>query len=144
MSMLPKLFLAIASLSLCACSARRPVLYPNEAFRAESKQTIDGEIDRCMSLAKSYTGDPSVETAKETAIDSSILTAAGAVTGTAIGAVTGNVGQGAAIGAISGAGGGVSRGVFQGRSGSSESGRMYRRFVERCLSERGLETIGWR
>lgn len=136
--------LLVALLVLCSCSARRPVLYPNEAFRAEDKQTIEREIDRCMTLAKTYTGDPAVEGVKEAAVDSTILSAAGAVAGTAIGAVTGNVGQGAAIGAITGASGGVTHGVLQSRGGSSESGRLYRNFVERCLAERGLETIGWR
>ncbi len=135
----------LIALILCAgCAERRPVLYPNEAFLAEDRQTIDHEIDRCMRLAKSYTGDPDVERVRNTAEESALLSAAGAVTGTAIGAITGGVGRGAAIGAITGASGGVTRGII-GRSQSwDESNTLFRSFVERCLAERGLDTLGWK
>lgn len=128
----------------CSCAARRPVLYPNEAFLAADPEAIDQEIDRCLTLATRYTGDPDLARIKDSAEETALLSAAGAITGTAIGAVAGNVGHGAAIGAISGASGGVTRGILRRRDRWDESNSLYRNFVERCLADRGLETLGWR
>ena len=55
------------------------------------------------------------------------------------GAVLGSVGRGAGAGAAAGAAGGLVRGLFRGR----EPTPVYRRFVERCLSDKGYEVIGW-
>lgn len=131
-------------LILCSCSTRRPVLYPNAALLSADPQTIEAEIDRCMNLAKTYTGDPNVARAKEMAEESALLSVAGAVTGTAIGAVTGDLGQAAAVGAIAGASGGITRGILDHHDGWDRSTNLYRSFVERCLADKGLDTIGWK
>ena len=134
----------MASLLLAACAERRPVLYPNEAFMSADRSAIEYEINRCISLAKTYTGDPDVERIRNAAEESALLSAAGAVAGTAIGAISGGVGQGAAIGAISGASGGITHGIVSRNQSWNESNALFRNFVERCLAERGLDTLGWK
>jgi hypothetical protein len=54
--------------------------------------------------------------------------------------VTGNLGRGAAAGAAGGAAGGMTRGLFE----SGEPDPVMKRFVERCLRDKGYEPIGWK
>ena len=73
--------------------------------------------------------------AKNTAVGG----AAGTVVGGAAGAVTGNLGKGTAVGAAAGAAAGLVRGV----SKASEPSPIHKRFVEKCLRDRGYEPLGW-
>ena len=58
----------------------------------------------------------------------------------AVSAVLGrDVGKSAAAGAAGGAAHGVTRGVFD----TAEPDPVFKRFVHRCLSEKGYEIIGW-
>ena len=52
----------------------------------------------------------------------------------------GSVGRGAAAGAAGSAVVGLVRGLFRSR----EPDPVYRRFVEKCLREKGYEPIGWK
>ncbi len=71
-------------------------------------------------------------------------TAKGALIGGAAagawGAVRGDAGERAAAGAAAGAAGGLVRGILRADKPSS----TYKKFVARCLQERGYEVIGWR
>jgi hypothetical protein len=51
---------------------------------------------------------------------------------------------GAAIGAATAASWGLVRAGFRALISSRDPGPIERRFVERCLAERGYEVIGWR
>ena len=132
--------LTLAALLLIGqgCSAKRPVLYPNHQFTMAGQSVAEAEIDACMQRAREYGAGQGKggKIAKDTAAGAAV----GGATGAAVGAVVGNLGKGAAAGAAGGAAGSLTRGVI--RSGDPDP--VYRRFVERCLSEKGYETIGWR
>ena len=81
-------------------------------------------------------GDKGEELAKKTGKGAAV----GGAVGAAVGAVTGNFGRGTAAGAAGGAAGGMTRGLFE----ANEPDPVTKRFVERCLRERGYEPIGWK
>lgn len=126
----------LACLSL-ACSAYQPVLYPNSKLEQVYQDEVDRDIAYCEAVAKEYTENPS--RARRAAGDATEGAVVGGATGAAAGAVLGSVGRGAGAGAAAGAAGGLVRGLFRGR----EPTPVYRRFVERCLSDKGYEVIGW-
>ena len=65
--------------------------------------------------------------------------AKGSAWGAVGGAVVGHPGRGAMVGAASGATAGFLRGLFR-RSAPSQA---YKQVVQRCLTERGYEPVGW-
>ena len=125
-------------LLLVACSQKRPVLYPNYHLQEVGEETAQTEIDECISLAKEYgtSSSSSGKVAKSTAGGGAVGAAGGAATG----AVFGSVGRGAAAGAAGGAAVGCLTGLFR----SPEPDPVFRRFVEKCLLEKGYEPIGWK
>ena len=125
-------------LLLVACSQKRPVLYPNYHLQEVGDETAQTEIDECISLAKKYgtSSSSSGKVAKRTAGGGAV----GAAGGAASGAVFGSVGRGAAAGAAGGAAVGCLTGLFR----SPEPDPVFRRFVEKCLLEKGYEPIGWK
>ena len=95
------------------------------------------DIRKCMEMAEEYgvknqQGD---KLAKGTVGGA----AGGAVGGAVGGAISGNVGRGIATGAASGA----AVGLFYGLFSASEPSVAYRVFVNKCLSEKGYEPVGW-
>ena len=135
---LPALLLAVALIPVAGCAAKRPVLYPNYHLRMVGSEVADEDIDACMALARRYGAaeDKGGKIAKDTAAGAAV----GGATGAAVGAVVGNLGKGAAAGAAGGAAGALTRGVIR----SDRPDETFRRFVERCLREKGYEPIGWR
>jgi hypothetical protein len=135
----------VVLLSLAGCSARRPVVYPNEQYQRVGQDVAERDIDECMRRAEQFvkSGGRSTEAARNVAGSTTV----GAGTGAAIGAVGGAVGgggagQGAAVGAATGATAGFLHGMF-GAFGSQEEDPVFMNFVDRCLRERGYEPIGW-
>ncbi|HEY3019959.1 MAG TPA: hypothetical protein VGJ32_07180, partial [Solirubrobacteraceae bacterium] len=62
----------------------------------------------------------------------------------AIGAVGGAVsGRGAGTGAAVGAATGATAGAVHGAAKQTEPSPVYKRYVDRCLGERGYAVIGW-
>ena len=120
------------------CAPKRPVLYPNAALQHRGQPAAQADIDACIALAEAHQagGDQGAELAKKTGKGAVV----GGAVGGAVGAVTGNLGRGAAAGAAGGAAGGLTRGLFESR----DPGPITRRFVERCLRDKGYEPIGWR
>jgi hypothetical protein len=112
-------------------------LYPNEKLQRVGPEAAQADVDACIALAGQYGLGP--ERGKRVAAGTAETAAVGSATGAAVGAVTGSVGRGAAAGAAGGAAGGLMRGILRSR----DPNPVYARFVERCLKERGLETIGW-
>jgi len=119
------------------CRSYEPVLYPNAKLEQVYQDEVDRDIAVCEATAKEYTENPSrAGRAAGSAAAGGVI---GGATGAAAGAVLGNAGRGAGAGAAAGAAGGLVRGIFRSR----EPSPVYRRFVERCLGDRGYEVIGW-
>ncbi len=128
---------ALLALSLLAgCATKRPVLYPNEHLRSVDEERARWDVDECVRLAKQYGESESI--AGNAAESAAVGGAAGAATGAVVEGVS--VGRGAAAGAAGAGAASVMRGVFRKR----DPDPIQRRYAERCLRERGYETIGWR
>ena len=134
--LLISIFLILAVIT--GCADKRPVLYPNATLEHQGRAAADADIDACIQLAKDYgtEGDKGEELAKKTGKGAAV----GGAVGAAVGAVTGNFGRGAAAGAAGGAAGSMTKGLFE----ANEPDPVTKRFVERCLRERGYEPIGWK
>jgi len=129
--------LAPLALLLLAACATRPVVYPNEKLRASGQVAVKEDTDACIAEARAYLDSGRVpEVAKRTGESAAM----GGAVGAAVGAVAGNVGRGAAAGAAGGAAGSLAHGLFH----WNDPDPVERRYVERCLAERGYEVIGWR
>ncbi len=120
------------------CADKRPVLYPNAHLKQIGNETAQRDIDECIRLAgeSGAEGNKSAQIAKDTAGGA----AAGGAVGAATGAVLGNLGRGTAAGAAGGAAGGLVHGALR----SDEPDPVFKKFVERCLRDKGYEPIGWR
>jgi len=119
-----------------ACSGPRPILYPNDHLKQVGPDQAEQDIEECKKLAEDYVPEHDESTvAGSTAIGAGAGGAIGAVSG----AISGGAGIGAAIGAATGATAGFLRGLFQ----TSQPTPAYKAFVNRCLSERGYDSIGW-
>jgi len=129
--------LLLASSLALGCRSYEPVLYPNAKLKQVYQNEVDRDIETCEADAKEYTENPS--RAKRAAGSAATGAVIGGATGAAAGAVLGNVGRGAGTGAAAGAAGGLTRGIFRSR----EPNPVYRRFVERCLHDKGYDVIGW-
>lgn len=137
MSAARALLLVVLAGAAGACRSYQPVLYPNAKLEQVYQDEVDRDIATCEANAKEYTENPS--RAKRAAGDATEGAVVGGATGAAAGAVLGSVGRGAGAGAAAGAAGGLARGVFRSR----EPSPVYRAFVERCLTDRGYDVIGW-
>ena len=133
--------LATAVLLLTACSSgpKRPVFYPNSHLQAVGKAQAERDVDYCMALAD----DHSVSRTKDGEVGRRAAEA-GIIGGAATGAWglirdKDDIGERAAAGAAAGAVTGATRGAFK----STELSPTFKRFVNRCLGERGYDVIGW-
>ena len=124
-------------LSILACAAKRPVLYPNAQVEAVGTAAAQQDIDDCLqkAAAAGYTSNSRGNIAGSTAVGA----ATGAAVGAAVGAVAGRAGAGAAMGAAGGGTGGLIRSIF----GPRNLDPVQRRFVDQCLKEKGYEVINW-
>ncbi|MGH3055940.1 MAG: glycine zipper family protein, partial [Gaiellaceae bacterium] len=131
-----RVLLVSLALVVCGCSARRPVLYPNEQFNKVGDATAQHDIDDCLSRAEQYvkTGGQSGQTARQVGGRTAVGAGVGAASGAVGGAIAGNPGEGAAIGAASGATAGLLSGLFD-SWGSHEVDPVYANFVDRCLRD---------
>jgi len=134
--------LAVAALvtAIGCAGAPKPILYPNRHLDGVGKAAAERDIAECRELADAAGAhrDPSKVT--DTARDTATGAAIGAVSGAAGGAIVGSAGRGAAIGAASGATAGLLRSIFRKKPVS----QVHIAFVNRCLNERGYDTVGWK
>ncbi|OOP55774.1 MAG: hypothetical protein AYP45_12805 [Candidatus Brocadia carolinensis] len=121
-----------------SCATKKPVLYPNEYFNKIGREASDKDVDDCTQLAKSHVGKYGRE--KRIAGQTAMGAAVGAATGAAAGAVRGNAGMGAATGAAAGAAGSLIFSLFKAR----DPDPLLKQYIEKCLSEKGYEVIGWK
>lgn len=129
----------LAALLLAGCGASQPVVYPSIYGPETSSAQIKADVAECKRMASEYGADSGKarKVAKDTATGAAV---GGAATGV-YGAVRGyeDAGERALAGAAAGAAVGLIRGV----SRTSEPSSTYRTFVNRCLSERGYDVVGW-
>lgn len=136
-----------ATLVLGACAtgahspSARPVLYPNAKYNQVGETKARSEVDVCISKAQQAGLTPD---------DKNNSVATGAARGAATAGVAAAVGtlisgqnidhaaRNAAGAAAVGASAGAVNGSFNDRANPT-----YRRFIERCMSEKGFEIIGW-
>ena len=126
----------LAVLLLAAC-ATRPIVYPNEKLRESGQVAVQADTQACIDEAEAYLESGRVPEVAKQAGEAAVV---GGVVGGAVGAVRGSVGRGAAAGAAGGAAGGLVHGLWHWRDPSD----VEKRYVERCLAERGYDVIGWR
>jgi hypothetical protein len=130
-------FVPLASALLLFACATRPIVYPNEKLRESGQVAVEADTNACIAEAEAYLEHGRVpEVARRTG-EAAVV---GGAVGAAVGAVAGSVGRGAAAGAAGGAAGSVVHGLWHWR----DPDPVERRYVERCLAERGYDVIGWR
>ncbi len=123
-------------LVITGCSGPQPILYPNDHLKNVGPTQAELDIEECQQLAEDYVAsNPGATVAGNTAVGGATGGAMGAVGG----AISGGAGTGAAVGAAVGATAGLIRGLFQ----ASQPTPVHKSFVNKCLSERGYESIGW-
>jgi hypothetical protein len=124
--------LAIGMTCVAGCASPRPVIYPDN-------RAAEQDIADCMQLARAGGADAGAgaDVARTTATGAAVGAAATGV----YGAVRGydDVGARAGAGAAAGGAAGLIRGVVK----ASEPGDTYKRYVNRCLAERGHDVLGW-
>ena len=146
-SALPVLYIALfALLSGCAATgpnstSAKPVLYPNATLTRVGEAQAKAEVDGCTARAGQAGLTPDQKSnqvgkrAGEGAATAGVASAVGAL-------ITGRSSDilraGAAGAAIGGSAGAVS-GAFN----NDRVNPVYRQFVQRCLSEKGFDVIGW-
>ncbi len=122
---------------VAGCSAAQPVLYPNDYYNYVGVEAAEADVEACMALAgqAGHDSDQAAGVATKTAVGSGV----GAAGGAAVGAIFGSAGRGAAVGAV----GGAVSGLLHGMMNSNQPSPVYKNFVNRCLSDKGYQTIGW-
>ncbi len=140
------LFIAVAGLTGCASAgpgspSARPVLYPNATLNRVGEAQGRLEADNCMARAAQAGLSPDQKTndvgrrAGEGAAVAGVASAVGAL-------ITGrssNVLRAGAAGAAVGGSAGAVSGAFH----NDKASPVYREYVQRCLTEKGFDVIGW-
>lgn len=134
-----KMFILLVSFLglLTGCAQKKPVLYHNAHYNNTSEKQRQNDINYCIDQGKQNIGESSRgETAVKAGVKSGIV---GGAVGLGIGIITGNPGTSTAAGALGGGAGGAASGAM------SDSGdALFRRYVNRCLQDKGYEPIGWK
>ena len=126
------LIFILTSFFFLGCSSS-PVLYPNKKFQSVGKGVAEADVEYCMALAEDHLKRSESERVLKSAGKGAIV---GGAVGGAAGLLSGNPLKGIAYGAAIG---GVGAGAVEGVSPD----QLKRRFVNRCLSEKGYEVMGW-
>ena len=138
--------LATALLGGCAATGpnspqARPVIYSATTPTAATQQRQTNETNECIARAQGQGLTPDEknnEAARRAGVGAAtggVAAAVGAlVTG---GGIEGVMRSGAAGAAVGGAAGGVSGAM------SERASATYRNYVQRCLSDKGFQVIGW-
>ncbi len=130
--------LVAGALAGCATAPPQPVFYPNAHYNAVPPGQVQRDLADCRALARGAgvdeTGDGEVGRKAATGA------AVGGVGAGAWGLVRGDAGERALAGAAAGAATGAVKGLLDGERANP----TWQRFVERCLSDRGYDVIGWK
>lgn len=137
---------ALLVLSACATSgagsaSARPVLYPNAALNRVGDAQGQAEVNACMARAQASGLTPaqaSNEVGRRAGEGAAVAGVASAI-GALISGRSSDVLRAGATGAAVGGSAGAVSGAFH----NDKPNTVYRQFVQRCLSERGFDVIGW-
>jgi len=144
LSLLPIAILAV--LAGCAATgpnnlSAKPVLYPNATLTRVGETQARAETDGCMARAAQAGLTPDQKTnqvgrrAGEGAATAGVASAVGAL----ISGRSNDIVRAGAAGASVGGSAGAVSGAFH----NDRVNPVYRQFVQRCLSEKGFDVIGW-
>lgn len=124
-------------LTACASGAKRPLFYYSSYMEPVDKARSDQDTDECMALAR----QAGVRENRDGEIGRSAATGAvlGGIAAGAWSLIRGNGGENLVAGAVAGGATGAAKGAID----STEQNPTFRRYVERCLGERGYDVIGW-
>lgn len=122
---------------VAGCSTKSAVVYPNAHLDRVGHVQYEADLAGCIAMADEHAaGASSSGEIAERATQGAII---GAAAGAASGAVRGNAGRNAGSRAAGRATSGLLSGVF----GSDRPHPIVRRFVERCMRDKGYDIIGW-
>src|SRR5262249_7847208 len=121
-----------------ACSPK-PILYPNAHYKEVGEATAEQDIEECKDMAKDAGAKPSQGKTGQVAGG----TAAGGAVGSAAGAVGGAVVGDSGPGGVGGAAGDTTAGLLGSFFRNPPPSHAYKRFVQRFLTGRGYEPVGW-
>lgn len=125
--------LLFLSLFFAGCSSR-PQLYPNNPkYKSVGKEAAEADVELCMGEADKFVESPRGKKMLKGAGTGAVV---GGAVGAAAGIFTGNVGRGAAMGAAMGGAGGAA-------AGSLSPDEVRRRYVNKCLTDKGYYILGW-
>ncbi len=129
----------VCLLFIAGCAEKRPVLYPNYHLKQVGMSRAEADINECMRLASEYgvRNETGQRVLKKTAANAAVGAAAGGVGAAVLGR---NVGKGAAVGASVTGAATLTRELLK----SDTPDPLFRRYVEKCLREKGYSVIGWR
>jgi hypothetical protein len=134
---MPRALLVACVLPFALACATRPIVYPTQELRESGGGAVIEDTEACLAEAETYLEDGRVPEAAKRTTQGAVV---GGAVGGAVGAVRGSVGRGAAAGAAGGAAGVVANSLWNWR----DPDPVVKRYVERCLAERGYDVIGWR
>lgn len=137
---------SVLSTFLLACSAQRPIVYPNSAADSSSREAAERAVDECMERAEQFASleQPGADAAEDAALSAGTSATVGAAGGAAGGAIVGRAAQGAAAGAAGGAAASLTRSLLRALFTPRKSDLRHQRLVNRCLRDKGYETVGWK
>ncbi|MCP5416149.1 MAG: cell envelope biogenesis protein OmpA [Chromatiaceae bacterium] len=122
----------------CAATEKRPLFYYGSYQHPVSKGQSDRDTNECMALARRA----GVAENRDGEIGRKAATGAvlGGIAAGAWSLVRGHGGDTLLAGAVAGGATGAAKGAID----ATEQSPIFRKYVERCLAERGYEVIGWR
>jgi hypothetical protein len=133
---------ALAGCATTPPAAHRPQLYPNATFNKIGESAANAEIDACVAKAQAAGHSPAANdsAAAQGAARGGVM---GGVAGVVGGLVTGRGIEQSIKGGVASAAVGGAVGAAGGAMRPAHVNPTYRNFVQRCVSEKGLEIIGW-
>lgn len=132
-------------LSACASgpgsASARPVLYPNATLSRVGEAQGQAQVSACMASAQAAGLSP-VQASNEVGRRAGEGAAAVGVA-SLVGALISGRSSDVLRAGVTGAAVGGSAGAVSGAFHDDKPNAVYRNFVQRCLSERGFDVIGW-
>ena len=122
-------------------SSARPVLYPNATLNRVGAAQGQADAGACMSkaMASGLTPDEKNNEVGRRAGEGAATAGVASAVGALITGRGGDVLRAGATGAAIGGSAGAASGAFH----NDRPNLTYRHFVQRCLSEKGFDVIGW-
>jgi len=131
------LFFFLSMLVLVGCgTTKSPILYPNEHLSSVGAEQANRDIEECCRLADGYLKSQKGKEMTKNAVESGVV---GAAAGAAGGSVFGHAGRGAGAGAAAGAAASVTHALFR----VKDPDPVFMNYVNRCLTDRGYQPLGW-